>query len=410
MEFQKMIEVYHLGRNILLHGPAGTGKTKCIRDFVRTLDDVENVNYQILAPTGTAACNIQGMTIQSYFQLSAVDDKMPRYQKIKTQINTSKYVADNIDLLIIDEISMVGDELIEIMDQILKKFYNRSKPFGGVRCIVSGDFCQLSPVKQKWCFETKIWAKMSFYMIPFENQKRYSCDQTFEMLNRLRSGRLSQLDKKWFKERMDAYKRGDHKLLPIQPIELYASVKEVERINDENMSRIDSPAITFEAVDEYPPGFANANKYLSDLANKYCTLKVGIPIIFYRNYNIQEGLTNGTSGKILDIVEDEKKIMVELANGEIYEIYPKRYTIMGAKWKISRTQLPIMPGWAMTQAKSQGSTLTHAIVSLKCHHAGQFYTTVSRVIDFNNVYIKNVDYKSIKMSKEVDEWLQGLGV
>ena len=407
MEFQKMIELYHLGRNILLHGPAGTGKTKCIKDFISMLDTLEGVNYQILAPTGTAACNIQGMTIQSYFQLSTTDDKLPLRQRINTQIGRSRYTNDGVTLLIIDEISMVGDELIMVMDNILKKFYDRSKPFGGVQCIVSGDFYQLSPVKQDWCFKTDIWKYMKFFVVPFEDQKRYSCDRTFKLLNRLRLGRLTPLDKSWFRERMAAYKNGEYKNLPIQPIELYANSRDVKRINDINMAKIDSPEITIESIDEVkPPNFGNQNRYLNELADKYCILKVGIPIIFYRNYNIGEGLTNGTAGKVISIDADEKKVVVETASG-VHEITPKRYTITGKGWSISRTQIPIVPGWAMTQAKAQGSTLSHAIVDLNCVYDGQFYTTVSRVVSIDNLFI---NYKSIKVSQAVVDWMEDLGI
>lgn len=411
MEYEKMISAVHAGRNILMHGPAGTGKTKCLIDFISVLSDTGELNYQILAPTGTAACSIQGMTIQSYFQLKRVDKDLSKQARIDMQCASSRYQNDGLDLLFIDEISMVGDELIIIMDTILRRTYDSSKPFGGIRCVVSGDFYQLAPVNQDWCFNTKIWKQLKFLLIEFEEQKRYSCTQTFTTLNRIRLGELNNRDKKWLQSRIQAYRKGEYKRLPIKPIELYANNKDAERVNNTNMEKIESELITIEATDDYqvPSAFPmhRVNKYLDELADRQCKIKIGIPVVFYRNYNVGEGLTNGTSAKVIAV--EDNKVIIETLSGDQITIEPKKYTVNGRGWTISRTQIPIRPGWAMTHAKSQGSTLAYAIIDLRCVYPGQFYTAISRVVSIDNVFIKNIDYKSLVADKVVSDYLNRVG-
>lgn len=409
-EFQKLISLYHAGRNILLHGPAGTGKTKTSIDFLHNLKYNEETVFKVLAPTGAAACNLpSGMTIESYFQLMPVDDQIPKQERIDMQIERSTYLPDGVELILIDEISMVGDELITIMDILLRKYYDSSQVFGGVQVIASGDFYQFEPVKQGWCFNTQIWEDLNFEYLPFLEQKRYSCTKTFELLGRLRLGELNNNDKKWLRERQKAFTRGDHNKLGFRPIELYPNKKTVNAINSANLHRINEELFTFIAVDECdcPDTFTKKkqNLYLNQLTDKICSIKVGIPIIFYRNYKISDGLANGTRGTILKINRLDRTVELELDNKKIFTIKQKKYTITGAGWTLSRSQFPIMPAWAGTQSKAQGSTLSHAIVDLDCYYNGQFYTAVSRVVSIDNLYIKKMNFKSIKCSKEVKQYL-----
>lgn len=405
MEIQKIICALHKGRNIFLNGPAGTGKTTAIRELKSVFDCGCEWNYQILAPTGTAACNIQGMTIQSYFQIPPVVAQN-KGARIAMQVNNSRYERDELNLLIIDEISMVGDELFEIMDRILRKKYQNAQPFGGIQCIISGDFYQLPPVKQKWCFNTKIWKEMRFVMIDFSDQKRYSCPRTFETLNRIRVGKLTPRDKTWLAARHKAYNREEYKDLPIQPIQLYANREQVDQINAENMEKIDQPIVNFSAIDEVTSRRSNFNaeNMLDDLADAVCSLKVTIPVMFYRNYDIGLGLTNGRTGEVIAIDQENQTVIVRLSDGSQHEVKPKKFIMIGQGWTIARTQIPLRPGWAMTHAKSQGSTIEHAIVDLTCYNPGQAYTVLSRVTSIDNIFIKKMHPKAIKVDKEVQEF------
>lgn len=412
MELRELAQKFHEGRNIFLNGPAGTGKTRCIQDIVSMFDLDHEVDYQLLAPTGTAACNIRGITIQSYFHILPVTAPEKK-SRINMQVSRSKYQNDGLDLLFIDEISMVGDELFEVVDRILRKNYDSSKPFGGVQCIVCGDFYQLQPVGQKMCFTHKTWSKMKFYVIDFNDQKRYTCPKTFDTLGRIRTGRINDRDKKWLNDRVKAYRRGEHKLLPIPPIELYPCRKDVKRINDANLEKIEGPEVSFESIDELevPPSVGNlkTDSFLDELADKTCVLKLTIPVIFYRNYDIALGLTNGRSGEIVSINEGEKEVVVRLVDGSEHIIKPKKYTTNGPGWSLSRTQIPIRAGWAMTISKAQGSTMEHAVVSLNCKHHGQGYTALSRVVSIDNLFIKNINYKTLTADPVVTKYNDSIG-
>lgn len=422
MEYQQLVKLYYEGRNIVMHGPGGCGKSWCIEEFVSSHEFTEqSINYAIIAPTGVAACNINGFTIHSYFKIPVIYHSGDSELYVETSVRKSKYYAiPKLDLLIIDEISMVSDEMFAIIDAVLRSKYNCGRPFGGIQCIISGDFFQLPPVcehkekNQRWAFKSPIWQDMNFEYIHFTSQKRFTCPKTINLLMQMRIGEIAETDKEWLQARHIAYKRGDHLKLEVQPVTLFALNAPANKINAERLAKISAELVTFMAKDNvakkgslYPQ---KVKDILDKLADQVCDIKVGANVLFYRNYSLPERIVNGTLGKIVSIRRDVGIVSVQLHDGRIVEIVPKTYEISDGGWSLSRTQYPFRACWAMTMHKAQGTTLDSLIVDLSnCNNPGQMYTTLARVRDIQNLYVmRPINYAYLIVDLEVLEYFRNM--
>jgi ATP-dependent exoDNAse (exonuclease V) alpha subunit len=139
------------------------------------------------------------------------------------------------------------------------------------------------------------------------------------------------------------------------------------------------------------------DKLLNDVVDKVCTLKVGANVMIYRNYDIAAKLTNGRLVIVLEINEERNVVRIKLSDGMIHDIRPKEYEINGPCWRLSRTQIPLRPAWAITNYKCQGMTLDYAIIKLsECFANGQVYTTLARVVSLENAFLIDVNFYKIK--------------
>lgn len=409
MEFDELLDGYGNGHNLFLDGEAGTGKTYTINALVSLLRLNGQINYAIVAATGTAASNIGGCTIHSYFGIGVTVLANTAEKDIRDKIMKSKYFNNGLKLLIIDEISMVGSQMLAVIDGILRRNHSVNKPFGGVQVIVSGDFYQLPPVKDNYCFQTLIWQSLNLKRIEFKEQKRYTCEKTFSLLSRLRMNKLNDEDKVWLDSRVDAYNNKEYENLLVPPVILYTRNASVDAINSGKLDELPGRLYTFKATDEFKSkkvGFQLfpdvKKKYLDELAEEYCNLKINAPILIYRNYSVPERLTNGRLGKVLEIDQDSQTVRIMLSDGTIHLLGRKQFTIEGPGWTLSRTQIVIKATWAITNYKAQGMTLDSAIINVAdCFANGQVYTTIARVINIDNLYIEAINYDKIKVLDHV---------
>jgi len=399
-------QLYFSNENILMHGPGGTGKTYDIKQYIeylKTSDDKPIFAY--LAPTGTAANNIEGMTIHSFFKFGVYTETDSIEDDINMLVGRCKYQPCGLQILIIDEISMVGYRLFSAIDRVLRNKYDLTKPMGGVRCIFSGDFLQLQPVKDEYCFKTDVWNNLNLVTLKYDVQKRYTCDATFDLLMRLRINKLTPEDKQWLTTRVEAYKNGEHEKLEIKPVLIYTRNSDVDMINQREMKKINSQEYIHVAKNvltsksKRQPNIPEweQNKILDQIVDRQCVLKVGANVMLYRNFSVSEGLTNGRLGIVVDINREFNLIKVRFSDNIVHTISPKEYAVEGVNWKLSRTQIPLRPAWAITSHKCQGMTLDSAVVKLHgCFAKGQMYTTAARVKSIDNLFIIDIDFKNIK--------------
>jgi ATP-dependent DNA helicase PIF1 len=403
--------LFNSSGNILMHGPGGTGKSYDAKKFIEYLKDDTNTTFVYLAPTGTAASNIGGMTIHSYFKLGIYTTSETIEEEIDNAVNRSNYKPHGLDLLIIDEISMVGIKLLSIIDGILRKHYDLTKPMGGVRCIFAGDFYQLPPVKDDYCYECSLWMDMNFTKIIYSEQKRYTCDATFQLLMRLRKNKLIKEDKDWLLRRVEACKNREYEQLEVRPILLFTRNVDVNALNATKLKQLTTKQFTHIAENVFktknkrtvlPLSFQN--KVLDEIIDRICVLKVGASVLLYRNYDTASHLTNGRLGIITEIDEEHKSVRVKFSDGLIHDIRPKEYAINGPDWTLSRTQIPLRAAWAITNYKCQGMTLDSAIMKLAdCFAFGQVYTTIARVVSVDKIFIHDIDFDKIRCTNYIED-------
>lgn len=406
------------GRNTVITGPAGTGKS-----FV--LDQIKKEVYGITlcGSTGVSAVNIGGRTLHNFLGLGLGEDSA---EEIFRNLQGRKNVLSRIrqcKVLVIDEISMIDGELLDKADEVMRLVRNSSKPFGGVQCVVVGDFYQLPPVKKEkgFAFESKVWKEADFHCVHFNKIFRQKNYDFISNLLKIREGSIDQDVVNYFDSRVDKKFIGE-----IEPVEIFTTNKDVERINIEKMSKLNTEQKTYYSHD-------NGHKDALSIIEKNCpaaqtiSLKKGCQVMLLANLSVEEGFVNGSVGKVEGFRTNGDPI-VKFKNGKMLDIERHSWEITESKridtgFSMSkplikkeviaaRHQIPLRVCYAVTSHKVQGSTLDCAKINLtKIFDYGMAYVALSRVKDIESLFIEGgVDWSKVKAHpkviqfyKEIDE-------
>jgi hypothetical protein len=391
--------VQFTGANIFLTGKAGTGKTT----FLNRLKQNSPKRMIVTAPTGVAAINAGGVTIHSFFQLpfgpqviqktngSTTSDSQKYINKFsREKIN----IIRSLDLLVIDEISMVRADLLDAVDSVLRRYKNRFKPFGGVQLLMIGDLQQLAPVVKEddwkilkdyyetpFFFSSQALCKTQFVCIELQHIFRQNDEIFINLLNKIRDNRLDK----------DALEILNSRFIPDFDIDKSSSYitltthnQQASRINFIHMNQIEKPASIFSAeISGIFPEYSYPNEI-------ELLLKPGAQVMFVKNDTSKEKrFYNGKIGTITSIEDelvfvscpgDDDEIVVEPVEWHNYS-----YTIDEETDEIVENllgtfkQIPLKPAWAITIHKSQGLTFEKAIIDTNAAFAhGQVYVAFSR--------------------------------
>lgn len=386
--------VRHTSHNIFLTGKAGTGKTT----FLHKLKNKTSKRMIVTAPTGVAAINAGGVTLHSFFQLpfgpfvpgSEFQGQMEQRRFSKEKINIIK----SLDLLVIDEISMVRSDLLDSVDFILRRHKHRDLPFGGAQLLMIGDLHQLSPVvkEDEWRILKKYYDSCYFFsshalrqteMMPIELKHIYrQSDADFIGLlncvrnNRLDSGALEMLNARY----IPAFEPQEGE----NYITLTTHNHSADKINNRQLNCLDSKAFSFQAEIEgqYPE---HAYPTVENLI-----LKKGAQVMFVRNDNsADKRYYNGKIGKIISIGQEHISVKCP-DDGQTIQLEKVswkniKYTIDKESKAITEEmigefiQYPLRLAWAITIHKSQGLTFERAIIDANAAFShGQVYVALSR--------------------------------
>ena len=381
-------------RNIFLTGKAGTGKTT----FLRRLREESKKRTIVVAPTGVAAINAGGMTIHSFFQLAPglfLPGKMMAGRDAKHRFSFSKQkinILRSLDLLVIDEISMVRADLLDAIDDVLRRYQDRSKPFGGVQLLLIGDLQQLAPVatESEWpllqefyatpyFFSSTALAQTDFVCIELKHVYRQLDDHFVALLNAVRDNRLTPATMQALNARyMPQFRPPDGE----DWITLTTHNHQAAQLNARRLEELKTAPVTFTAS---VSGDFPETSYPTD---GQLTLKVGAQVMFCKNDPSQAKMFyNGLIGRIEDIRGDE--VTVVCGNSRVktgpLEWTNTRYVTDSATGTISEEtvgsfkQIPLRTAWAITIHKSQGLTFEHAIINAgRAFSHGQVYVALSR--------------------------------
>ena len=419
--------IENTGTHLFLTGKAGTGKTT----FLRRLKELTPKRMVVVAPTGIAAINAGGVTIHSFFQLnfapyipeSTFNSAQQGFHKFgKEKIN----IIRSMDLLVIDEISMVRADQLDAIDAVLRRYRDRSKPFGGVQLLMIGDLQQLAPVvkEEDWSLLSSYYDTAFFFgshslketeYITIELKKVYRQSDT-EFVGLLNKIREKEADDAVLEELNKRYLPGFRPREEEGYIRLTTHNYQAQQYNDRQLLSLSGRAFSFQAKVE---GTFPESAYPAD---EMLTVKEGAQIMFIKNDSSGEHrYYNGMIGLVTAVSKDGIRVK---GNGESQDFLLETEEWTNSKYSLNPQtkeiteevegtfrQYPIRLAWAITIHKSQGLTFERAIIDANASFAhGQVYVALSRCKSLQGLVLSSpLRRESIISDDTIDEFTRNAG-
>ena len=391
-------------RNLFITGKAGTGKTT----FLHKIKNESLKRIVIVAPTGVAAINAKGVTIHSFFQMPfgpILPNQIANTSNAQRKFSKTKIdIIKSLDLVIIDEISMVRADLLDGIDQVMRRYKNRNKVFGGAQVLMIGDLQQLSPVVKpnEWSllqqyyntvyfFSSKAYQEANVVSIELKHIYRQKNEDFIKILNEIRNDKLSE------QSATILNKRYNPTFSPSKDdgyITLTTHNNRANLINESELNKIKTRSYFFDAD---VSGKFNENAFPN---SEKLELKVGAQVMFIKNDSSPEKrYFNGKIGIVTDI--SRENVTVQCAN-DLDEIVTEKETWENINYSINEetkeikgditgsfSQIPLRLAWAITIHKSQGLTFEKAIIDAEASFAhGQTYVAMSRCTSLEGLVLK----------------------
>jgi len=399
---ERALDYLQSGRNVLLTGPAGSGKTTTLNTFIRALQRAGK-KVAVTASTGIAATHLGGVTIHSWSGIGLADKATP---ELLAALKTKKYLQTRFmttDVLILDEISMFDAGRLDAVDAVLRAIRGNQAPFGGMQVVLSGDFFQLPPITRdklpvRFAFESEVWKNMPDLAVCYLDQvfRQTTHDPLLSILQEIRSGELSD-------DTIEQLQARIQEQLPdtITPTRLYTHNVDVDVVNAGELRKLSGEQKVFRMIGT---GKTDALKILK----KYCmapeelTLRIGAAVMCVKN-NPKAGYVNGTLGTVVGF--DYASVLVRTTDGRDLTVKIDTWMLEQDGMMLAQiTQLPLRLAWAITVHKSQGMTLDAVEVDLsKSFAPGMGYVALSRVRSLQGLYLRGINQHALLVDPRIQE-------
>lgn len=417
MQQSTALKILQTGANVFLTGEPGSGKTYVVNAYVAWLRD-KGINVAITASTGIAATHIGGMTIHAWSGigvkkfLSAYDlDAIASNERIVKRVRAAR-------VLIIDEISMLAADTLDMVNAVCREMLGRPEPFGGLQVVFVGDFFQLPPIMPKaqyhhekviqlgfdgaeggapFAFRSSAWMEANPMLCYLSEQHRQDDAAFLELLAHVRAGSVSANTHALLKARET--REGD---APQELPRLFAHNVDVDRVNNDRLARLKGDAKEYRMhAQGAPPLIASLQR--GCLSPEVLKLKKEARVMFTKN-NPDGSFVNGTLGEVEGFTASGEPI-VRTHQGDRIIVEPMEWMIADGERVLARiNQLPLRLAWAVTIHKSQGMTLDAAVIDLgQAFEYGQGYVALSRVRSLDGLYLLGVNERALEVHPEIME-------
>lgn len=402
------LEILLSGESALLTGPAGTGKTFLLNQFIRLAKD-GGKHVSVTATTGLAATHLGGTTIHAWSGIGVLDSLPPRF--VEHLAKGRKEIIEKTDILIIDEISMLHDYRLDMVDEVCRLVRKKPDvPFGGIQLVMSGDFFQLPPVNRSggraggFVVNSIAWKELDPVILYLEQQYRQDeADDLLDILTAMREGDIRRRHAEKLLARADITPPSDTTLTELHTVNI-----DVDRINEKRLQELDGDELIYQ---RHVTGSDNyvENLQRSVLAPEVLTLKQGALVMAVKN-DANRRYVNGSIGTVTDFEPVTEYPVVQFLNGKNVTMQPDTWELRdGTKKRASISQIPLRLAYAITVHKSQGMTLDAARIDLrKAFVEGMGYVALSRVRSLNNLYLTGINRMALQVSEVAQDIDQSL--